>query len=102
MKGVRCAVDDKFIIHDYMNPHILIEEHAAHLRNPEKDWNFWYSRPHREWRNGLLELDGLVSDLPDRFVKEFSGWIESGHVQQIYDSLDPLPHKVFEIYHVAA
>ena len=87
----------QFIVHNFMNPWVLIEEHAAHLRHPEKDWVFWHSRPHREWVDGVIEIDGFVPDLIEGFEAAFSDWIESGYIRKVAESDDPVRSALYEV-----
>jgi hypothetical protein len=79
--GLRCKTPGQFMVHDYMNPWVLMQEHADHIRHPLKDWEFWYSRPHRLWVDAMIELDTLVPDMLNRFNEEYKDWTNQGLIK---------------------
>ena len=87
----------QFIVHNFMNPWVLIEEHSAHLRHPEKDWEFWHSRPHREWVDGVIGIDGFVPNLIEAFEATFSDWIESGYIRKVAERDVPVRSVLYEL-----
>ena len=87
----------QFIVHSSMSPWVLIEEHAAHLRHPEKNWGFWYSRPHREWVDKVMNIDGFASNLIEDFEAAFSDWIESHYIEKLTESNVPVRSVLYEV-----
>ena len=97
--GLKCKTSNQFIVHDFMNPWVLMEEHAGHLHHPIKDYEFWYSRPHREWVDEMIELDTLVPDLLRRFDEEYKDWKEQEYIKCVA-SQDEFPRSA--VYSVRA
>ena len=60
VKSGRLTDAKRFLIHEHMSPWVLIDEHAVHLRHPEKDWVFWSSKPHCECRRFSAGSDRVI------------------------------------------
>ena len=94
----RLRKSTQFLVHEHMSPWVLIDEHAGHLRHPEKNWKFWYSRPHREWVDLMLDTDGLVPDLIEAFEEAFADWIEAGYIERVSESTVPVRSILYEVH----
>ena len=88
----------QFLVHEQMSPWVLIYEHAGHLRHPEKNWEFWHSRPHREWVDLMLDTDSLVPDLIEAFEEAFADWIEAGYIERLSESTVPVRSILYEVH----
>ena len=88
--GIRCAMPNSFLVHNFMNPSVLIGSHADHLRHPEKDYQFWYTRPHKEWVDEVYDSDELLPDMIDSFETAFQDWLSKGYVTRVeFEASDP-------------
>lgn len=99
LTGLRCSTPQQFLIHNFMNPWVLFEEHAGGIRHPSKDWDFWYSRPHRDWRDGLIDKDELIPDFIDSFENEYRDWLERGLVKKVITSVYFPALTLYEVSH---
>jgi len=97
MTGARLATENEFIVHQFMSPWFLFEEHAGHLRHPEKSWSFWNSRPHKDWVSRLYGHDGLVPDFIEQFESALADWISAGLVKRVSERSDPVRSIRYEV-----
>jgi hypothetical protein len=97
LKSGRLTEQGQFLVHDHMSPWVLIDEHGSELRHPEKDWGFWYSKPHREWVDSVIEANDLIPDLIEQFEGAFSDWIAAGYVRRLSERRFPVRSILYSV-----
>ncbi len=97
LKSGRCRKENQFIIHRYMNPWMLFEEHAGHIKHPLKNYSLWYTRGHRQWCDSLIDEDSLIADFIGLFEGEYSQEFANKQIKEIARTEMPVLCVAYEI-----
>lgn len=90
LKSGICTKEECFIIHNYMNPWMLFDQHASHIKHPLKNYSIWYTRDHREWYESLIDEDILVSNLVTLFENEYRKELTNKQINEIARTEEPV------------
>ena len=92
-----CEEDNTFIIHSYMNPWVLIDEHTSHIKDPIKNYPLWDTHKHRDWCESIIDENELIMDLITKFEQEFSEEFESGIITRLKVTSDPVNASLYKV-----
>jgi len=97
MTNVRPDDNSLFIVHDFMNPWTLIEEHTAHTAQPEGHKFLWQDANHQEWRDLVSNKDSLVQNMLEQFEHTYSDWLDQGVITRITEKQRPVDSILYQV-----
>jgi len=90
LKSGICTKEECFIIHNYMNPWMLFDEHAGHIKHPLKNYSIWNTKDHKDWCESLIDEDILVNNFITLFESEYRNEFTNKQINEIARSEDPV------------
>lgn len=92
-----CKDSNMFIIHEYMNPWVLLDEHAGHIKDPNKNYSLWHTHKHRQWYESLIDVNDLIPNLIERFEKEFVEELNKESIIRLRTEVTPIKLVLFKV-----
>ena len=97
LQSLMCKDSNTFIIHKYMNPWVLLDEHASHIEDPIKNYSLWYTHKHRQWYESLIDVDNLIPNLVDSFEKEFVEELNKDSITRLRTEDAPIKSVLYKV-----
>ena len=97
LKSLMCKNRSTFIIHAYMNPWVLFDVHAGHIKDPIKNYSLWYTHKHRQWCASLIDKNDLIPYLIESFENEFAEELKNKSILRLRTEDAPINSVLYKV-----
>lgn len=97
LKSGVCSKAGCFIVHNDMNPWMLFNEHAGHIKHPLKNYSIWYTKEHRDWCESLIDKDILVDNFITLFENEYKNELTNKYINKIARCEEPVFAVAYQV-----